>query len=76
MNTPADLRYSSEHEWVRLEADIATVGITDFAQSELGDIVFVELPSEGDTVAEMGRIRGGGSREDPCRISTARWAGP
>lgn len=54
MNTPGDLRYSSEHEWVRLEGDIATVGITDFAQSELGDIVFVELPSEGDSVGEMG----------------------
>ena len=54
MNTPSDLRYSAEHEWVRLEGDIATVGITDFAQSELGDIVFVELPSEDDHVAEMG----------------------
>lgn len=54
MNTPEDLRYSTEHEWVRLEGDVATIGITDFAQSELGDIVFVELPSEGDTVAEMG----------------------
>ncbi len=54
METPEDLRYSTEHEWVRLEGEIATVGITDFAQSELGDIVFVELPSEGDSVAEMG----------------------
>lgn len=54
MTTPDDLRYSTEHEWVRLEGDIATVGITDFAQSELGDIVFVELPSEGDSVREMG----------------------
>ena len=54
MTTPDDLRYSTEHEWVSLEGDIATVGITDFAQSELGDIVFVELPSEGDNVREMG----------------------
>jgi len=54
MNTPEDLRYSTEHEWVRLEGDIATIGITDYAQSELGDIVFVELPSEGDAVGERG----------------------
>tara|TARA_B100000029_G_scaffold516256_1_gene628205 strand:+ start:8067 stop:8447 length:381 start_codon:yes stop_codon:yes gene_type:complete len=54
METPDNLRYSTEHEWVRLEGDIATMGITDFAQSELGDIVFVELPSEGDNVSEMG----------------------
>ena len=54
MTTPDDLRYSTEHEWVSLEGDIATVGITDFAQSELGDIVFVELPSEGENVREMG----------------------
>ena len=54
METPDNLRYSTEHEWVRLEGDIATMGITDFAQSELGDIVFVELPSEGDNVSEKG----------------------
>ena len=54
METTDNLRYSTEHEWVRLEGDIATMGITDFAQSELGDIVFVELPSEGDNVSEMG----------------------
>ena len=54
METPDNLRYSTEHEWVRLEGDIATMGITDFAQSELGDIVFVELPSEGYNVSEMG----------------------
>jgi glycine cleavage system H protein len=46
-NIPADLKYTDSHEWVRLEGDIATVGITDFAQAELGDIVFVELPSPG-----------------------------
>jgi glycine cleavage system H protein len=47
MNTPANLRYSEEHEWVAVEGAVATVGITDFAQEELGDIVFVELPNVG-----------------------------
>ncbi|GAB4331902.1 MAG: glycine cleavage system protein GcvH [Calditrichia bacterium] len=48
MNIPDELKYTKEHEWVRVDGDIATVGITDFAQSELGDIVFVELPEVGD----------------------------
>lgn len=48
MNIPEELKYTKEHEWVRIDGDIATVGITDFAQSELGDIVFVELPEVGD----------------------------
>ncbi len=47
MNIPADLRYNNSHEWVRLEGDIATVGITDHAQAELTDVVFVELPAVG-----------------------------
>lgn len=47
MNVPAELLYTATHEWVRIEGDIATIGITDHAQSELGDIVFVELPSPG-----------------------------
>lgn len=47
MNTPADLRYTKSHEWVRLEGDIAVIGITDHAQSELGDVVFVDLPTPG-----------------------------
>lgn len=50
MNTPKELRYSEEHEWVRVEGDKVRVGITDFAQSELGDIVFVELPEVGTEV--------------------------
>ncbi len=50
MSIPSDLRYTSEHEWVSLEDNLATVGITDYAQGELGDIVFVELPSVGDVV--------------------------
>lgn len=48
MNTPKDLRYTKDHEWVRLEGNVATIGITDFAQSELGDIVFVEIETEGE----------------------------
>lgn len=48
MNVPAQLKYSEEHEWVRVEGAKATIGITDFAQNELGDIVFVELPKVGD----------------------------
>lgn len=50
MNLPKELKYSKEHEWVRVEGNIAYIGITDFAQSELGDIVFVELPEVGDQV--------------------------
>ncbi|MCX7924567.1 MAG: glycine cleavage system protein GcvH [Fimbriimonadales bacterium] len=47
MNTPAELRYTRSDEWVRIEGEIATIGITDYAQSELGDIVFLELPEPG-----------------------------
>lgn len=50
MKTPKELRYSEEHEWVKVEGDNVRIGITDFAQSELGDIVFVELPEVGDEV--------------------------
>lgn len=50
MNIPADLKYSKDHEWVRVEGDIAVVGITDFAQGELGDIVFVDIDTEGDSL--------------------------
>ncbi len=50
MNTPPDLRYATSHEWVRLEGAIATVGISDHAQEELTDVVFVELPTVGRTV--------------------------
>ncbi|CEG28453.1 glycine cleavage system protein GcvH [Bacillus sp. B-jedd] len=50
MTTPKDLRYSEEHEWVKVEGDKVRIGITHFAQSELGDIVFVELPEVGDEV--------------------------
>ena len=49
MNIPEDLQYTKSHEWVRIEGDAATIGITDHAQDELGDVVFVELPDEGAT---------------------------
>ena len=52
MGTPKELRYTKEHEWVKIEGGKATVGITHFAQSELGDIVFVELPEVGDEIAK------------------------
>lgn len=48
MNFPAELKYTKDHEWVSVDGDIATIGITDFAQSELGDIVFVEIETEGE----------------------------
>lgn len=51
MNVPANLKYSSDHEWCRIEGDTAVIGITDFAQSQLGDIVFVDVPSVGETLA-------------------------
>ena len=50
MNVPADLKYTKDHEWVKIEDDIATVGITDFAQSELGDIVYVEVETLDETL--------------------------
>ena len=50
MSLPADLKYTKDHEWVRIEGDVATVGITDFAQGELGDIVYVEVETEGETL--------------------------
>lgn len=51
--TPSDLKYTKEHEWARLEGDVATVGITDFAQEQLSDVVFVELPEVGRAVQQM-----------------------
>ena len=51
-NIPDDLRYSKEHEWVRIEGDLATIGITHFAQDQLGDVVFVELPEKGASVRQ------------------------
>jgi glycine cleavage system H protein len=50
-NIPEDLHYSKDHEWVRVDGDIATIGITDYAQNSLGDVVYVELPKVGDELA-------------------------
>ena len=50
MNVPADLKYTKDHEWIKLEGDIATIGITDFAQGELGDIVYVEIETLNDSL--------------------------
>jgi glycine cleavage system H protein len=52
MNFPDNLRYTSEHEWIRVEGDEAFVGITDYAQSELGEIVFIDVPTVGETVGQ------------------------
>ena len=52
MNFPDNIRYTSEHEWIRVEGNEAYVGITDYAQSELGEIVFVDVPSVGETVGQ------------------------
>jgi glycine cleavage system H protein len=52
VSLPQDLKYSKDHEWIKVEGNTATIGITDFAQSELGDIVFVELPEEGDDLSQ------------------------
>lgn len=54
MNFPVGLKYTQEHEWIKIEGDIAVVGITDFAQGELGDIVFVEVESIGKNIAKDG----------------------
>jgi glycine cleavage system H protein len=50
-NVPANLKYSNDHEWLRVEGDVAVIGITDYAQSQLGDIVFVDVPTVGETIA-------------------------
>ena len=52
MNIPANLKYTKDHEWIKIDGDVATIGITDFAQGELGDIVYVEVETEGETLAQ------------------------
>ncbi|MEO9872592.1 glycine cleavage system protein GcvH [Ekhidna sp.] len=51
MNIPSELHYTKDHEWVKIDGDIATVGVTDFAQGELGDIVYVEIETEGESLS-------------------------
>lgn len=57
MNIPESLKYTEDHEWIKIEGGIATVGITDFAQSELGDIVYVEIETEGESI-DKGEVFG------------------
>ena len=57
MNYPTNIKYTSEHEWIRIEGDEAYVGITDYAQDQLGDIVFIDIPTEGETL-EQGEVFG------------------
>lgn len=57
MNFPQELKYTKDHEWVKIEGDIATIGITEFAQAELGDIVYVEVETVGETI-ETGEVFG------------------
>lgn len=52
MEFPSNVKYTTEHEWIRVEGDIAYVGITDYAQEQLGDIVFVDIPTEGETLGK------------------------
>lgn len=52
MSVPADLKYTAEHEWVRVEGDEVVIGVTDFAQGELGDVVFIEIETEGETLSK------------------------
>ena len=56
MKIPDDLRYSSEHEWVRVESETATIGVTDYAQDQLGDIVYLDLPAAGATLTQFGKM--------------------
>ena len=53
MNFPAELKYTKDHEWIKVEGNIATIGITEFAQRELGDIVYVDIPSVGKTITKV-----------------------
>ena len=75
MNFPENVKYTKEHEWIRLEGDVAYVGITDYAQEQLGDIVFVDIQAEGETLAAdevfgsflARRRRNPGTKRGSCR---------
>lgn len=56
MNIPTELRYTPEHEWIRADGDLGTVGITDYAQDQLGDIVYLDLPATGSTLEQGGKL--------------------
>ena len=68
MNIPSNLKYSKDHEWVKVDGNIATIGITDFAQSELGDIVFVDIQTEGE---DLGANEVFGAIEDVKTVADA-----
>ena len=73
MNVPANLKYSNDHEWCRIEGDVAVIGITDFAQSQLGDIVFVDVPTVGETLA-AGEVFGSIEAVKTVSDAFSRWA--
>src|SRR6266571_4008696 len=56
MNFPPDLKYTKEHEWVRFDGDVSVVGVSDYAQDQLGDIVYLDLPSAGTKVEQFGKL--------------------
>ena len=67
---PKDLRYTKDHEWVKVDGDVATIGVTDYAANQLGDVVFVDLPAVGKTVDQFATVRGrrvGQGGERPVR---------
>ena len=78
MNFPSELKYTKDHEWLKMEGDVAVVGITDFAQDALGDVVFINLPQEGDAVTageSFGDVESVKAVSDPApsALSTASW---
>ena len=74
MAYPTNYRYTREHEWIALDGTIGTVGITDYAQNSLGDIVYVDVPKVGDAVTANADLRLGGEREGGQRSVLARHA--
>ena len=75
MAYPADLKYTKDHEWMRVSGDVAEVGITDFAQEQLGDVVFVELPDVGRTRERRRGRSDRSNRSRPSQSSSRRSAG-
>ena len=67
MNIPADLKYTKDHEWVKVDGDEATIGVTDYAQGELGDVVYVEIETEGESLDQGRGVRNSGGSEDSVR---------
>ena len=73
MAQPENLLYSKEHEWVKIDGDTATIGITDYAQNSLGDIVYVELPKVGTATASSSETPASSNRSRPFPISSRRF---